>query len=112
MPVEISSPFSRTRPVTRPFCTRTCFTPALVLISTPRLRAESAMALETAHAAAHESPEAAMAADAAHHVMHEDVRGAWRARSAVRADDAVGGERDFDFVGLEPLVEEVGGALG
>ena len=66
---------------------------------------------DRAHAAAHESPQPALAADAAHDVMQQDVGGAGRARSAVRADDAVGGERDFDFVRFEPFVEEIGRAL-
>ena len=63
------------------------------------------------HAAAHESPKTALAANAAHAVMQKDVRGAGRTRTAICADDAVGGQRNLDFGRFEPFVEEIGGAL-
>ena len=65
-----------------------------------------------AHAAAHETPQPAMSGHAAHAVVQQDVGGTRRARAAVGADHAVGGQRDLDFLGLEPLVEEFGRALG
>ena len=66
---------------------------------------------DRAHAAAHESPQSAMSVHAAHAVVQQNVRRAGRARPAVGADHAVGGERHLDLLGLEPLVQEVGGAL-
>ena len=52
-----------------------------------------------------------MAVHAAHAVMQQDVGGAGRARPAVGADHAVGGERDFELLGFEPFVQKIGGAL-
>ena len=57
------------------------------------------------------APQAAMAVHAAHTVMQQDVRGAGRAGTAVRADDAVGGERDFHLLRLEPFIEKFRSAL-
>ncbi len=65
-----------------------------------------------AHAAADESPEAALAGDAAHRVVEQDVGRPGGTRPAVGTDDAVGGERHLQLLGLEPFVEHVGGALG
>ena len=53
-----------------------------------------------------------MAGHAAHAVVQQDVGGAGRARAAVGADDAVGGERHLHLLGFEPLVQKLGGALG
>ena len=60
---------------------------------------------DRAHAAAHETPQAAMAGHAAHHVVHQDVSRALRARAAVGADHAVGGQGDFELRRFEPFVE-------
>ena len=53
-----------------------------------------------------------MAGHAAHAVVQQNVSGARRARSAVGADHAIGGQGDLDLFGLEPLVEQFGGARG
>ena len=52
-----------------------------------------------------------MAVYAAHAVVQQDVGCAGRSRTAVGADDAIGGERDFHLLGFEPFVEKLGGAL-
>ena len=52
-----------------------------------------------------------MAVHAAHAVMQQNVSGAGRARAAVGSDDAVGGERHFDFFAFKPVVQEIRGAL-
>ena len=109
---SISSPPSSATPWARPSRTRILATGALVRISTPLARAADGDGLrDGAHAAAHEAPQAAVSGDAAHAVVQQDVGRARRARAAVGADHAVGGERDFDLLGFEPLVEELGGAL-
>jgi hypothetical protein len=53
----------------------------------------------------------AFAGHAAHAVVHQDVGRAGGTRAAVRADHAIGRERDFDLGRFEPFVEQVGGAL-
>ena len=45
-------------------------------------------------------------------MMEENVGGTGRTNAEKRADDARGGHGGFEDVGLEPLVEEVGGAHG
>ena len=52
-----------------------------------------------------------MAVHAAHAVVQQDVGGSGRARTAVCADHAVGGERDFDLLRFKPFVQKLGGAL-
>ena len=89
-----------------------CATGALVRISAPlRARRSRDRFRHRAHAAAHEAPQAAMPADAAHAVVQQDVGRARRARAAVGADHAVGGERDLHLRRFEPLVQEIGRAL-
>jgi hypothetical protein len=44
-------------------------------------------------------------------MMQQDVSRARRARAAVGADHAIGGQRDLHLLGFEPLVEQIGGAL-
>ena len=66
---------------------------------------------DRAHAAAHEAPQSAMAVHAAHAVVQQNVRRAGRARAAVGADHAVGGERDLDLLRLEPFVQKLRRAL-
>jgi len=44
--------------------------------------------------------------------MEENVSGAGRADAEERTDDSGGGHGGFEDVGLEPLIEEVGGAHG
>src|SRR5216683_2990304 len=65
-----------------------------------------------AGAAPAETPRAEGAVDFAHVVMEEHVGSAWRADAEEGADDAGGGHGGFEDVGLEPLVEKVGGAHG
>ena len=82
-------------------------TGALVRISAPlRARGIGDGVRDRAHAAAHESPQAAMAVDAAHAVMQQDVGRAGRARAAVGADHAVGGERDLDLFATRTIRRE------
>ena len=57
------------------------------------------------------SPRVRACRHAAHAVVHQDVGGACRARAAVGADHAIGGERDLDLRRFEPLVEKIGRAL-
>ena len=45
-------------------------------------------------------------------MMQENVRGAGRADAKERPDDAGGGHGGFEDIGLEPLVEKIGGAHG
>jgi hypothetical protein len=63
-------------------------------------------------AAAAKAPGAKCAIDFAHVVVEQDVGGAGRANAEKRADDARGGHRGFERVGLKPLVEKIGGAHG
>src|SRR5260370_9594649 len=65
-----------------------------------------------AGAAAAESPGAEGAVDFAHVMVQENVSGAGGADAEEGADDAGGGHGGFEDVGLEPLVEKIGGALG
>ncbi len=65
-----------------------------------------------AGAAAAESPGAEGAVDFAHVVMQKNVGGAGRADAEECADDAGCGHRGFERIGLEPLIEEIGGAHG
>ena len=110
---SISSPFSKHHAAARPSRTRTWSTAALVRISAPaRARPSGDGFRHRAHAAAHESPQAALAAHAAHAMMQQNVSRARRARSAIGADHAIGGERHFHLVRFEPLVQKIGRALG
>src|ERR1035437_3125494 len=86
----ISSPLSSTTPRARPSRTSTLATGAFTRVSTPLPRADVAMAQAASQ---------------------QDVRRPRRARSAISADHAVGGQRDLDFLGLEPFVEELRRAL-
>ena len=45
-------------------------------------------------------------------MMQQHVRRAGRADAEERADDSRGGHRGFEGVGLEPLIEEIGGTHG
>src|SRR6266403_1345365 len=63
-------------------------------------------------AAAAESPGPEGAVDFAHVMVQEHVSGAGGTAAAEGADDAGGGHGGFEDVGLEPLVEEIGGAHG
>ena len=65
-----------------------------------------------AHAADGMAPHAALAVDLAEAVVQQHVGRARRMRAGVGADDAVEGERALEHVALEPLIEEVGCALG
>ena len=53
-----------------------------------------------------------MPADSAHAMVQQNVGRPRRARAAVSADHAIGGERDLHFRRFEPFVEEFGRALG
>ena len=59
---------------------------------------------------ARESPRPERTIDLAHVVMEQHVGGPGRAHAEERADDARGGHRRLEHVGLEPLIEEVDGA--
>ena len=110
--VDLFAAFAARRPCARPSRTRIFSTGALVRISAPLAARRIGDGIRNrAHAAAHEAPQSAMAAHAAHAVVQQDVGGAGRARTAVGADHAVGGERDLDLFGFEPLVQKIGGAL-
>src|SRR5579863_7756259 len=65
-----------------------------------------------AGAAARESPGAEGAVNLAHVVVQQHVGGAGRAYAEKGADNARGGHRRLEHIGLEPLVEKVGGAHG
>ncbi len=58
------------------------------------------------------APGAEGAVNFAHVVVEQDVGGAGRARAEKGADDAAGRFRPFEGVGLEPVIEQVGGGLG
>ena len=66
---------------------------------------------DRAHASAHEAPQSAMPSHASHHVMQQDVSGAGRAWTAVRSNDAVGGQRHFDLARFKPFVQKLHRAL-
>ena len=98
---SISSPFSSTTPRARPSRTST--------LRDRRVRADlDALGArrsgdgfrDRAHAAAHEAPQPAMSGHAAHAVMQQDVGRAGRARAAVGADHAVGGQRDLHLLAI------------
>ena len=63
-----------------------------------------------AGAALRQAPRSERAVDLAHVVMEQHVGGAGRSDAEKRADDARGRHRRLQDVGLEPLVEQVGGA--
>src|SRR6266436_1541873 len=65
-----------------------------------------------AGAATAEAPGAEGAVDFAHVVMKKNVGGARGTDAEEGADDAGGGYGGFENIGLEPLVEEIGGAHG
>src|SRR6267143_1139739 len=65
-----------------------------------------------AGAAAAESPGPEGAVDFAHVMVQENVSGAGGTDAEEGADDAGGGHGGFEDVGLEPLVEKIGGAHG
>ncbi len=67
---------------------------------------------DLASAAAAETPGTEGAIDFAHVVMEENIRGAGGTDAEESADDAGGGHGGFEDVGLEPLVQKVGGAHG
>ena len=70
------------------------------------------MAFETAPMPPRTKPhKSANAVYAAHAVVQQNVGCAGGARAAVGSDDAVGGERHFDFFALEPVVQKIRGAL-
>ena len=72
---------------------------ALVRISAPRgARGGGDGLRHRAHAAAHEAPQPAVAAHAAHAMVQQDVGRAGRARAAVGADHAIGGQRDLHLL--------------
>ena len=81
-------------------------------ISAPWLRAEAAIASETAPMPPCTNPhEPALAAHAAHAVMHQNVSGAGRTRAAIGADHAIGRQRDFDLRRFEPFIQKIRRAL-
>ena len=87
--------------------TSTRSTGAFTRISAPWLRADCSDRLrERAHSPAHVSPQPAPSRRHPHAVVQQDVSSAGRARSAVRANDAIGCECDFDLGRFEPAVEE------
>jgi len=67
---------------------------------------------DCAGAAAAESPGAKCAVDFAHVMVKKNVGGSGRAHAEKSADDSGGGHGGFENVGLEPLVEEIGGGHG
>ena len=115
---DVAAPRSPRRPraprrVTRPFSHHDLLRPAHWCGSRrPLARAEAAIASDTAPMPPRTNPhKSAMAVHAAHAVVQQDVGGAGRARAAVGADHAVGGQRHLDLFGFEPLVQKFRGAL-
>src|SRR5271154_3072296 len=65
-----------------------------------------------AGATAAETPRAESPINFTHVVMQQNVRGAGRANSQKRANDARSRHGGLENIGLEPLVEKIGGAHG